>query len=129
MVDNPIELLTKSQRAALKMTSATFNALLDAGRSGAAAPELVLTQVTDLLGAVGDLAGATAQPLQDFVTRQRELADTMAGLAKLHADMAELVAAVAQRHADVVEAMERLSAPVLGLAGATSTATATPKAD
>ncbi|MDP3891518.1 hypothetical protein [Nocardioides sp.] len=115
MVDNPIELLTRSQRAALDLASDTFTTLLKAGRAGVGHPDEVLHQVTALLGAVGDLAGSTAQPLQDFVTRQRELADTMAGLAQMHADMAELVSAVAQRHADVVEAMERLSAPVLGL--------------
>ncbi|MDT0202884.1 hypothetical protein [Nocardioides sp. AE5] len=121
MGTNPFELLTRSQRAALNLTTTAFNSLVEAGRAGITAPEEIATQVTDLLGALGNLAGATAQPLQDFVTRQRELADTMASLAQMHAEMATLVASVAQRHADVVEAMERLSAPVLGLAGATST--------
>src|SRR5690606_10045705 len=76
MGTNPFELLTRSQRAALNLTTTAFNSLVEAGRAGITAPEEIATQVTDLLGALGNLAGATAQPLQDFVTRQRELADT-----------------------------------------------------
>jgi len=115
MADNPFELLNKSQRVALGLAGEAWNTLYSTTVTGLTHPDETLRQVGSLVTAVGQLAGATAQPLQDFITRQRELADTMASLASAQADLADLVAALAQRHADVVEALEKLSAPVLGL--------------
>ncbi|WP_162602568.1 hypothetical protein [Nocardioides daejeonensis] len=114
-MDNAFEMLNKSQRLALKLTTDTISTIVSMGRTGLTQPEELLTQVTTLLGAVGDLAGATAQPLQTFITRQRELADTMASLAQAQADLAELVNVVAQRHADIVESLESVTAPLFGL--------------
>ena len=67
--------------------------------------------------AITGLAGATAQPLQDFIVRQRELADTVAMLAEAQADLAEVVATLAERHADAVTALERVTAPVFAMVG------------
>ncbi len=115
MVDNPIELLNKSQRVALGLAGQAWNALYSATVSGLTHPDEALRQVGALVTAVGQLASATAQPLQDFITSQRELADTLARLAAAQADLADVVASLAQRHADVVQSLEKLSAPVLGL--------------
>ncbi len=114
-VENAFDMLSKSQRLALKLASDSVSTLMNMGRTGLTQPEELLNQVTTLLGAVGDLASATAQPLQTFITRQRELADTMASLAQAQAELAELVNTVAQRHAEVVESLESLTAPVFGM--------------
>ncbi|WP_109505510.1 hypothetical protein [Nocardioides speluncae] len=116
MVDyNPFEVLTKSQRAALGLASEAWTRLYDATVTGVTQPEEALRQVGALVTAVGDLASATAQPLQDFLTRQRELAESMATLANAHAELAQVAATLAERHAATVDALEKLSAPVLGL--------------
>jgi hypothetical protein len=117
MVDNPLDpfaLLNKSQRLAVSVASEAFDALLSVGRT-ATQPDEAIRQLSTLVGAVGDLAGATVQPLQTFIARQRELADTMANLATVQADLAELVESLAHKHAAIVESLESLTAPVFGL--------------
>jgi hypothetical protein len=114
MVDNPFELLNKSQRLALGVAGEAFDTLLSVGRT-ATQPEEAVRQLTMLIGAVGELASATVQPLQDFIGRQRELADTMASLATMQAELAELVETLAHKHAAIVESLENLTAPVFGL--------------
>lgn len=111
---DPFALLDKSQRLALKVVDETATALLGLGRT-ATNPEEAIRQITALIGAVGDLASATAQPLQDFITRQRELADMMATLASAQADLAQVVESIAEKHAAIVESLETVTAPVLGL--------------
>ena len=124
MVDNPLELLIKSQQAALKLATETLRTVGDTAVKGVTQPDELLAQVSALAGAVAGLsgtitglAGATAQPLQDFVVRQRELADTVATLAEAQAELASVVAKLAERHADAVAALEKLSAPVFALVG------------
>lgn len=114
MVDNPFELLNKSQRLALNVAGEAFDTLLSVGRT-ATQPEEAVRQLTTLISAVGELASATVQPLQDFIGRQRELADTMANLATMQAELAELVETLAHKHAAIVESLESLTAPVFGL--------------
>lgn len=117
MADNPLDpfgLLTMSQKLALDATTGAFDALMAVGRT-AAQPDEAVRQFAALANAVGDLASASVQPLQDFVTRQREIADTMAKLASVQADLAVLVESLAHRHAAVVESLESLTAPVFGL--------------
>jgi hypothetical protein len=116
MVDNTFELLNKSQKLALSVAGEAFDTLLSVGRT-AAQPDEAVRQLTTLIGAVGDLASATVQPLQDFIGRQRELADTMANLASMQAELAELVETLAHKHAAIVESLESLTAPVFGLIG------------
>lgn len=111
---DPFALLDKSQRLALKVVDETATALLGLGRT-AANPDEAIRQITALIAAVGDLASATAQPLQDFITRQRELADMMATLASAQADLAQVVESIAEKHAAVVESLESVTAPVVGL--------------
>lgn len=111
---DPFALLSKSQKLALDATTGAFDALLAVGRT-AAQPDEAVRQISALANAVGDLASASVQPLQDFVVRQREIADTLATLASVQADLAGIVESLAHRHAAVVQSLENLTAPVFGL--------------
>lgn len=124
MVENPIDLLIKSQQAALKLASDTIRTVTSAAVTGVTQPDELVRQVSDLAnavagmaGAITGLAGATAQPLQDFIVRQRELADTVATLADVQAELASVVARLAERHADAITALETVTAPVFALVG------------
>lgn len=127
-VDNPIEILIKSQQAAMKVASDTLKAVANAAVTGVTQPTELVGQVADLAGSVAGVAGvmqnligATAQPLQDVLVRQRELADTVAVLADAQADMAAVVSKLAERHAAAVAALEKLSAPIFTVAGTSPT--------
>ena len=111
---DPIALLNKSQRIALSVAGEAFDALIGVGKT-AVQPEEAIRQLSTLVAAVGDLAAATVNPLQDFIAKQREIADTMANLATVQADLAVLVETLAHRHAAIVESLENLTAPVFGL--------------
>lgn len=111
---DPFALLDRSQRLAVGVASEAFDALLALGRT-ATQPDEALRQLSALMSAVGDLAGATVQPMQDFIVQQRELADTMANIARLQSELAQLVETVAQKHAAVVASVESMTAPVFGL--------------
>lgn len=111
---DPFQLLNKSQKLALDVAGEAFDALLSLGKT-AAQPDEAIRQLSSLVSAVGDLASASVQPLQDFIVKQREIADTMANLASVQADLAAMVETLAQRHAAVVESLENLTAPVFGL--------------
>lgn len=115
MVDNPLELVTKSQQLAIKLAADALRTIKDTAVTTVTAPEDLVRQVADLAGAITGLAAATAQPLQDFIAQQRELADTVATLAAAQAELALVVDTLAERYAGAVTALERLSAPVFGL--------------
>lgn len=121
---NPLDLLIKSQHLALKIASDTLRTVRDTAITGVTQPDELARQVGDLAGvvagmatAVTGLAGSTAQPLQDFIVRQRELADTVATLAEAQEDLAGVVRALAERHAEAVSALEKVTAPVFALVG------------
>ena len=123
MADNPLDpfaLLNKSQQIAVKLAADTLRAVRDTAVTGITAPEDLVRQVAGLADAITGLAAATAQPLQEFLVRQRELADTMATLAAAQAELANVVASLADRHAATVTALEQMSAPVFGLVGTTA---------
>jgi len=125
MADNPLDpfaLLNKSQQIAVKLAADTLRAVRDTAVTGITAPEDLVRQVAGLADAITGLAAATAQPLQEFLVRQRELADTMATLAAAQAELAHVVANLADRHAATVTALEQMSAPVFGLVGTTAPA-------
>lgn len=111
---DPFALLSKSQKMALDAASGALEALVAVGRT-AAQPDEAVRQISTLANAVGDLAAASVQPLQDFVVKQREIADTMANLASVQADLAVLVESLAHRHASLVLSLENLTAPMFGL--------------
>ena len=124
MVENPIDLLVKSQQVALKLAGDTLRTVRNTAVTGVTQPDERVRQVGDLAGAVAGmagaitgLAGATAQPLQDFIVRQRELAETVATLAEAQSELASVVATLAERHADAVAALERVTAPVFAVVG------------
>ncbi|KAA1425564.1 hypothetical protein [Nocardioides antri] len=124
MVENPIDLLVKSQQVALKLAGDTLRTVRNTAVTGVTQPDELVRQVGDLAGAVAGmagaitgLAGATAQPLQDFIVRQRELAETVATLAEAQSELASVVATLAERHADAVTALERVTAPVFAVVG------------
>jgi hypothetical protein len=111
---DPFGLLDMSQRVALGVASDAFDALVAVGRT-AAQPDEAVRQISALVGAIGDLASATAQPMQNFIVQQRELADTMANIARVQTELAGLIESVAVKHAAAVESLESLTAPVFGL--------------
>jgi hypothetical protein len=117
MADLPIDpfaLLNKSQKMALGVAGDAFDALLAVGRT-ATQPEEAVRQLSTLVAAVGDLASASVQPLQDVIVRQREVAETMASLATAQSELAQIIESLAQKHAAFVESLESLSAPFFGL--------------
>ncbi len=108
---DPIALLSRSQKLALDAATGALDALVAVGKT-ATQPDEAVRQIGALANAVGDLASASVQPLQDFIVKQREIADTMASLASVQADLAGLVESLAQRHASLVQSLETLTAPV-----------------
>lgn len=121
---NPLELLIKSQHAALKLTTDVLRTVRDTAVTGVTQPDELAKQVGELAGAVAGMAtavtgiaGATAQPLQDFIVRQRELADTVHTLAEAQAELAGVVAKLAERHAEAVAALEKVTAPIFTIVG------------
>ena len=126
MAESYWHLLTTPQRVALGLAGDALKTLQRTAVAGAAGPDELVRQVGALLEAAGGLATATAQPLQDFVARQRELADTMASLATAQAELAGIVATLAQRHAEAVAALEKVTAPAFGLMGSLSPAAGAP---
>jgi hypothetical protein len=120
---NPLELLFRSQQAALKLATDTARALRENTLAGVTPGEGYLGQMSDaaqavvgLSTAMSGLAAASIQPLEEFVTRQRELAESAATVAKAQADLAAVAAKLAERHAEAVTALEKLSAPLFALA-------------
>ncbi len=116
VVDNTIDLLTKAQRASVGLAADTFAALVTATKTGLSHPDELVEQMAGFISATGDMMGMAAQPLQNFIVRQQELAEAMATLAELHSQLAEVVATVARHHKGVVDALESLSNPLLGFA-------------
>ena len=116
VVNESIEMLSKAQKASINLAAETITAVARAGKAGLTQPDEILNQMAALLGAAGDLAGYAVQPLQTFIERQRELADTMVTLAELHSQLADVVSTVARHHAGVVDALEALSSPLLAFA-------------
>lgn len=111
---DPFALLDRSQRIALGVATEAFDTLLAVGRT-ATQPDEAVRQLSTLVSAVGDLAAMTVQPMQDFIVQQRELADTMAHIARLQGELAELVETVATKHQALVHSVESMTAPVFGL--------------
>ena len=116
MPDNPWELLARSQRAAVGLVADSVATMVEMGKAGATKPEDVLHQVTTLASAVGDLAGATARPLEVFLESQRQLAETMAAFAVLQRQLADVMDTAASNHAAIVQALEMMTAPVVTVA-------------
>ena len=125
MAESYWDLLNKSQRVALGLAGDAVKTLQRTVVAGATGPDELVRQVAALLDAAGGLATATAQPLQDFVVRQRELAETLSSVASAQAELAGLVAKLAERHAEAVAALEKVTAPVFGLMGSVPPAGAT----
>ena len=90
--------------------------LVDMGKTGVTRPDELLREVTAMASAIGDLASASARPLEYFISSQKQLAESMAAFAVLQRQMAEVVEGVAASHAAVVEALELMSNPVIGAA-------------
>ncbi|GAB4005581.1 hypothetical protein [Nocardioides ultimimeridianus] len=134
---NPIDLMLAASAAATKLATDTMRLAASTAMAGVTRPEELASQlsgqVADLAGTVAGmasaftgLAGTTAQPLQDFVVRQRELADTVASLAEAQAHLAEIVSGLADRQAEVVAALENVTAPLFQFMGTKPTKPARP---
>lgn len=116
MPDNPWEMLARSQRAAVGLVADSVTTMVEMGKAGVTRPEDVLTQVTALASAVGDLAGSTARPLEVFLESQRQLAETMSAFAVLQRQLADVMDTAATNHAAIVQALEMMTAPVMTVA-------------
>ena len=119
-IPDPYAVLTAPQRIALglaRQSWARLRELTDLTVAGATRPEETLRELGALVGSVSDLASASTRPLQEFVTHQRQLADALVQLSEAQAEVSKHVATLARRHAEALEALEHLSAPVLGLMG------------
>lgn len=116
VVDETLDLLTKAQKASITLAADTLGFMVQTTRTGLTQPDELLVQMAAFLSAAGDVAGMAAQPLQNFIQRQQELADAMANLAELHSQLADVVATVARHHKGVVDALEALSNPLLAFA-------------
>jgi hypothetical protein len=112
MVD-PLEALSRSQRAAMGVVGEAFDGVVRASRTGLSEPQEALNRIVSLIAAIGDLAASTARPLEALLANQRTLANAMASFAQLQSDMAEVLAQVAASHAAVVDALELLATPAL----------------
>ncbi|MFT4085572.1 MAG: hypothetical protein QM658_00205 [Gordonia sp. (in: high G+C Gram-positive bacteria)] len=122
--DTPLGLFAKSQEQAVKVAGDTLNKVRAMATSGVTSPDVLLTQVAELSGAVTGLAssatgltGAVAQPLQDFLVQQRQLAEAVAKFAEVQAELAVIVSEFAQRQAAAVAAIERVANPVFDVMG------------
>jgi hypothetical protein len=116
MPDIPWEMITRSQRAAVGLLADTASALVEMGRTGVTHPEEVLSQVTTMVGALGDLAGSTARPLEYFLESQRQLAETMSAFAVLQRQLADVMETAATNHAAIVQALEMMTSPLIAVA-------------
>lgn len=134
MPDNAWEMFNRSQRAAVGMFVETVSTLVEMGKTGVTRPDEVLAQVSAVASAMGDLAGATAKPLEFFLASQRQLAETMGAFAVLQRQLADVMETAAANHAAIVEGLELMSAPVISVAQKLRTdksdqASATPASD
>ncbi|HEX7739902.1 MAG TPA: hypothetical protein VF426_09680 [Marmoricola sp.] len=112
MVD-PLQAISRSQKAAVGLVGDAFDGVVRASRSGLSEPQEALNRIVALIAAIGDLAASTSRPLEALLTSQRNLANAMASFAQLQADMAEVLGQVAASHAAVVDALELLASPAL----------------
>ena len=108
--------LLAPQRAAVRLLADTTNALVEAGKAGVTHPEEILTQVTSLARAIGDLAASTTTPLEVLLQSQRDLAEAMGRFANAQREMANVLDLVAENHRNVVAALEAVANPVIGVA-------------
>ncbi len=116
MPEMPWEMIGRSQRAAAGLLADTVASLVEMGRAGVTRPDEVVAQVSALAGALGDLAGSTARPLEFFLESQRQLAETMSAFAVLQRQLADVLETAATNHAAIVQALEMMTSPVIGVA-------------
>lgn len=116
MTEHAWERIARSQRAAANLLAETLTSIVEMGRTGVTHPDEVVKQVGAIAAALGDLAGSTAQPLEMFLTSQRQLAETMAAYAVLQRQLADVMETAAANHAAIVQALELMSSPVVGVA-------------
>ena len=117
MADNAWDRITRSQRAAAGLFTDTVTKLVEMGKAGVTRrPDELLSDVAAMAGAIGELAGSTARPLEMFLDSQRQLAETMTAFAVLQRQLADLLDRAAANQVAVVEALELMANPMLGVA-------------
>jgi hypothetical protein len=116
MADNPWDRIARSQRAAAGLFADTVSTLVKMGKAGVTRPDEVLAEVAAMAGAIGELAGATARPLEFFLDSQRQLAETMNAFATLQRQLADVLETAAANQATIVEALELMANPMIGVA-------------
>ncbi len=116
MADHAWERITRSQRAAAARLLETVGDIVELGKTGVTRPEEALRQVTSFAAAAAELAGSTAQPLEMFLTSQRQLAETMKAYAALQRQLADVLDTAAANHVAVVQAVELIASPMMAVA-------------
>ena len=116
MPEHAWERIARSQRAAANLLAETLNGIVEMGRTGVTHPDEVVKQVGAIAAALGDLAGSTVQPLEMFLTSQRQLAETMQAYAALQRQLADVLDTAAANHAAIVQALELMTSPMTAVA-------------
>ena len=116
MAEHAWERIARSQRAATARLVETLGSVVDLGRTGITHPDEAMRQVASFAAAVADFAGSTAQPLEMFLTSQRQLAETMKAYAALQRQLADVLDTAAANHESVVQALELMTSPMTAVA-------------
>lgn len=116
MTESPWERIARSQRAAAARLVETLGGIVELGRTGVTRPDEALRQVTSFASALAEVAGSTAQPLEMFLSSQRQLAETMRAYAVLQRQLADVLDTAAANHAAIVQAVELMASPVTAVA-------------
>lgn len=116
MPEMPWDMIVRSQRAAAGLLADTVGSMVELGRTGVTHPDEALRQMMAVASAVGELAGATALPLEYFLASQRQLAESMQAFAVLQRQLADVMETAAANHAAIVQSLEMLTNPVIAVA-------------
>lgn len=116
MAEHAWDKIARTQRAAAARVVETLGSVVELGRTGVTHPDEALRQVSSFAAAVADFAGSTAQPLEMFLTSQRQLAETMKAYAALQRQLADVLDTAAANHEAVVQALELMTSPMTAVA-------------
>jgi hypothetical protein len=116
VIQQSLGMLTKSQQVAIGLLSDSMSTLASISRVGMQVmPDEALVAIQALASATGTLAAETVEPLNNFISAQRNIAETMEKFSAVQHDLADVVGLLARQHLAVVGAMEALTGPLNAL--------------
>jgi ABC-type transporter Mla subunit MlaD len=116
VAEHPWDRIARTQRAAAARLVETLGGVVELGRTGITHPDEAMRQVSSFAAAVADFAGSSAQPLEMFLTSQRQLAETMKAYAALQRQLADVLDTAAANHVAIVQALELMTSPMTAVA-------------